>query len=287
MSTTPAFTVDEYRAVEQRLRTLETKPPFDMERAADAVGRIRRPDVVRERLGDPIRYSQRVEAEVAGLGIDSLLPHERDSHIGRFLEIWVPDEQRHGTSQEELLRALELPVYEARPADHVPLHNRIAGTLGKISSHAHSIVSMTYHSIGAMNERLALGAYRQMAAVAEELGERELADNLFGPTARDEAVHLGYYRTYATQLRNRIAPWQLAVVRALVVRTYFPVGAGEKRDRPPFGRVLIALEEDPENPTIADAVHDIATGLLAKRDRELPPFVHRALQSCVELARAA
>ena len=99
-------------------------------------------------------------------------------------------------AQEQLLRALELPVYESRPIDHIPVHNRIAGTLGTLSAHVYEIVSMMYHSIGAINERLAMGAYRQMTAIMTELGEDELAEALMNPMRRDEAAHLGYYRTY-------------------------------------------------------------------------------------------
>lgn len=274
-------------AVEARLDALESKTPLDQDDAAGAVADIRRPDVVRERLGAALRYSQRVEADVAGLAIDILLPHDADDHLGRFLAAWVPDELGHAASQEVLLRALDLPVYEARDADYVPFHNRIAGTLGRLSDRAYDIVSMTYHTIGSLNERLAMGAYRRMAEIADEIDEPGLVDHLLKPTARDEAFHLGYYRTYALQMRARLAPWQQAAVRALICNTYIPVGAGGKHDRAPFGEVVIALEDDPDNPSIADAVHDIAQDLLARDQGELPKFAHRALAECVERAREA
>src|SRR5690606_14227981 len=115
---------------------------------------------------------------------------------------------------------------------------RIAGFLGRMSLHAYEMVSMTYHTIGAINERLAMGAYGRIAEILEELGEQPLVDDMFGPMRRDESMHLGYYRTYARQLRNHLRPWQLALVRALIVKTYAPVGAGEKRDKPLFGDTL-------------------------------------------------
>lgn len=62
---------------------------------------------------------------------------------------------------------------------------------------------------------------------------------------------------------NKGLPWQLRVVRGLIVHTYAPVGAGRRSDRPLFGRALVALEDDPENPAIADAVDAIARDLLA------------------------
>lgn len=282
----PALVREPNDAVEQRLHVLETKPTLDHDEVDRAIGALRDPERLRARLGDAIRYSQRVEAEVGDLGIETLLPHATDDHVGRFLETWGPDELGHAAAQERLLRALELPVYEHRAEDHVPAHNRMAGLIGRLSAHAYEMVSMMYHSIGAINERLAMGAYRRMAAIAADLGEERLASALFQPMRRDEAAHLGYYRTYARQLRPRLRSWQLAIVRAAIVHTYAPVGAGGHDDKAPFGRALLALEHDPEDPGIAVAVHEIAMELLAKRDRNLPPFVHRSLMRCVELAQA-
>ena len=106
-------------------------------------------------------------------------------------------------------------------------------------------MSLAYHAIGAINERLAIAAYTCMSAIAHELGEVELAE-LFGPTRRDESAHLGSYRTYARQLSPRLAPWQRAVVRSLLVHTYAPVGAGRAADKAPFGRALAALDGPPQ-----------------------------------------
>lgn len=273
--------------IRQRVSALENKPRLDLDAAARAIAGMRRPDVVRDRLGDALRYSQRVEANVADLGIDILLPHDPDSDLGRFLRVWVPDETGHAVSQSLLLAALDLPAETTRAPGHVPPHNRAAGWLGRLSDRAHEIVSMTYHSIGAMNERLAMGAYHQMGVIAGEMGETTLVDGLLRPTYRDEAFHLGYYRTTALQLRAQLSKWQLAASRALIVHTYFPVGAGGKEDRAPFGEVVLALEDDPDNPTIADAIYEIATDLIGRPGEPLPQFTRRALQSCVDLAREA
>jgi hypothetical protein len=271
--------------IEQKLHLLETKQPLDFESITDAIGRIRDPERVRDRLGHAIRYSQRVEAEVGDLGIESLLPQATDDYVGRFLTTWMPDELGHAKAQDELLRALDLPVYESRPIDHVPIHNRIAGTLGTLSTHVYEIVSMIYHSVGAINERLAMGAYRQMTTILGHLGEHELAEVLMNPMRRDEAAHLGYYRTYARQLRPRLRAWQLAIVRNVIVHTYAPVGAGKTADKAPMGRELNALQDDPHDPAFAAAVEEVADELLAKPGKPLAPFVHRSLQRCVDLAR--
>ena len=286
MAFRPPALVREYsEPIEQKLHLLETKTPLDFESVSTAIARLRDPETLRERLGHAIRYSQRVEAEVGDLGIEILLPQATDDYVGRFLTTWMPDELGHARAQDELLRALDLPVYESRPIDHVPFHNRIAGVLGNVSSQLYEIVSMIYHSVGAINERLAMGAYRQMTTVMQELGEHELADVLMNPMRRDEAAHLGYYRTYAKQLRPRLRSWQLALVRNVIVHTYAPVGAGKQHDKAPMGRALDSMGMDPHDGAFGAAVEEIADELLAKPGQRLPPFVQTSLQHCVELAR--
>src|SRR4051794_30564731 len=113
--------------IELRLDRLEAKRSVDLDAVASAVMHLRDPERVRERLGSALLYSQRVETEVAGMGIEVLLPHSQDGLVGRFLKTWVPDEQRHGIAQEVLLEQLGLTSYVPRPQDVVPVHNRIAG----------------------------------------------------------------------------------------------------------------------------------------------------------------
>lgn len=272
--------------IELRLDRLEVKRSVDLDAVAGAVRRLRDPEQVRDRLGAALLYSQRVETEVAGMGIEVLLPHSQNGLVGRFLDTWVPDEQRHGIAQELLLEHLGLTSYVPRAHDVVPLHNRIAGVLTRLLPAARGIVEMAYHAIGAINERFAMEAYRQMADVLTELGEQEMVDTLMTPMRNDEAMHLAYYRTYARQLRHSLARWQVAVVRALIVHTYAPVGAGADADKPPLGRALLAMEHDPENPAIAGQMQSIAEELL-NDGAELRPFVRRSLAECVRLARAA
>ena len=273
-------------ALEARLRHVETKPSLDLDFVDAAIERIRRPEAVRQHIGDALLYAQRVEAEVGGLSIETLLPHSTNDYVGRFLHVWVPDEQGHGEAQARLARHLGLQPYVPRPEDAVPLHNRAAGFLARLLPRVKSMIEMTYHTIGAINERLALEAYRRMAATLDQLGEQEMAAALMVPMRNDEAAHLSYYRTYARQLRPSLATWQLAAVRALIVHTYAPVGAGEKRDKAPLGRALLQLETDPDDPGIATSVQTIAEELLSD-GTELRPFVRDSLQACVRLARQA
>ena len=109
------------------------------------------------------------------------------------------------------------------------------------------MIEMTYHTIGAINERLALEAYRRMAAILEHLGENEMAAALMVPMRNDEAAHLSYYRTYARQLRPSLAAWQLAAVRA-PDRPHLCPGRGRREARQGSARPrgLLQLESDPD-----------------------------------------
>ncbi|MET0143570.1 MAG: hypothetical protein ABW328_02110 [Ilumatobacteraceae bacterium] len=85
----------------------------------------------------------------------------------------MPDELGHGACLLNLLDALGLPPAEPR-LDEPWLHRATGWSAGR-SPGVHHMVSMAYHSIGAINERLALEAYGSMAAVAVEIGEDDLA----------------------------------------------------------------------------------------------------------------
>lgn len=286
-ATRPTFVGERNDVLDRRVLAVEAKRGLDVDAASRAIERVRRPDLLADRLAAPLRYAQRVEAEVAGLSIETLLPYAADDHVGRFLAVWVPDELGHAAILGQLLGALELPSDPTRPADTVPWHNRVAGWLGHRSHRTYEIVSMTYHTIGAINERLALAAYERMAEIAVELDEPDLALALFQSLRRDESAHLGYYRTYARQLRLRLSPRQLAVARMIIVGTYAPVGAGARSDKPSFGRTVVALEDDLEHPAAAAAADDIARELLAQPGTSITPFVRRAVLECVGLARTS
>lgn len=282
MRRAPAWVGEPNEAIERRLRYLETKPPLDLDAVDRAIAGIRNPERLAERLAAPLQYSQRVEAEVAGLGIEVLLPHAaaHGDFVGRFLEIWVPDELGHAEALARVIHRLELDIqHPGNPS--VPVHNRIAGMLGRISASAYELVSYTYHSIGAINERLALAAYARMAEIVTELGEHELAEVLFAKLRSDESAHLGYYRTHARQLAGRVAPWQRKATRTLIVRTYAPVGAGKAADKPAFGAVLAALEADPHDFSIGRQIDELARDLLAEPGSTLPPFVVDAMRRCL------
>lgn len=259
-----------------KLERLEAKPRL----ALDAVDyAMRDPDAVRARLAAPLAYSQRVEAMVTGLSIETLLPRAAggDGYINRFLAIWQPDEQGHAVALGRLLVALDIAPFEQPFEEPVPLHNRVAGWLGTLSLRMHETIELIYHTIGAMNERLAFSAYERMSEVLAELGEDGLVDTLMQPIRRDESAHLGYYRTAARDLRDRLDPWQLAAARGFITRTYSPVGAGDQRDKPAFGMTIQALGDSRD---LADRVQLLAEALLSVEERRLVPFVQRSFDRC-------
>ena len=271
-------------ALEARLRHVETKPSLDLDAVDVAIERIRRPEMLREQIGDALLYAQRVEAEVGGLSIETLLPHSTNDYVGRFLHVWVPDEQGHGEAQARLALHLGLQPYVPRPEDAVPLHNRAAGFLARLLPRVKSDDRDDLpHDRGDQRTSRPRGL---PADGSDPRAARRGRDGhaLMVPMRNDEAAHLSYYRTYARQLRPSLATWQLAAVRALIVHTYAPVGAGEKRDKAPLGRALMQLETDPDDPGIATSVQAIAEELLAD-GTELQPFVRDSLQKCVHLAR--
>jgi hypothetical protein len=263
--------------VAEKLDRLESKPSL-------ALGQIdfevRDRDAVRRRLAAPLLYSQRVEAMVTGLSIETLLPRVAtdDGYINRFLAVWTPDEQGHALALEQLLLQLDLEPVPLPADEPVPLHNRLAGALGSMSVRMHETVELIYHTVGAMNERLAFSAYERMSHVLTELGEQGLVDTLMRPLRRDESAHLGYYRTAARHLRDRLDRWQLAAARIVISRTYSPVGAGDAKDKPAFGATLGALGDDHD---LVDRVQVLAESLLSVEERRLRPFVRSSFDRCL------
>jgi len=263
--------------IEAKLERLEAKPSL----ALDAIDfALRDPDAVRRRLAAPLAYSQRVEAMVTGLSIETLLPRAAggDGYINRFLTVWQPDEQGHALALERLLIELEVEPVPLPGDEPVPIHNRLAGVLGSASTRVHETVELVYHTVGAMNERLAFSAYERMSEVLVELGEHGLVESLMQPLRRDESAHLGYYRTAARALRDRLDRWQLFVARSVITHTYAPVGAGEPRDRPAFAATLRSLGD---SRPLVDRVQLLAESLLSVDDRRLRPFVQASFAKCL------
>ena len=93
-----------------------------------------------------------------------------------------------------------------RPTRPLPIHNQLAKLLGRLSQRAHEVVELIWSSSGAMNEHLAMSAYREMGIVAEQLGERPLYETLFKRLRTHEAAHKGFYAAYAREVAHGHAP---------------------------------------------------------------------------------
>ena len=219
-------------ALERRIHDLERKARLDLDHVQRVVERIRRPEAVATALGAGVRYSQRVEAEVAGLSIETLLPHAADDYDGRFLAVWVPDELGHGYAQEALLRHLDLPTFVPRGADVVPLHNRdrrlprpaVATRL----RHGLDDVPLDRRDQRAAGDGCLRADGRGRRASSARRSWRPSCSRRCGATS--PATSATTAPTPASSGPG-CRTWQLAVVRALVVHTYAPVGAGCRRTR--------------------------------------------------------
>jgi hypothetical protein len=258
---------------------VERKPPL-------IIGEIdldlRDAERVRAVLRNPLEYSQRVEAVVTGLGIETLLPRH-DARIARFLEIWTDDETTHGRALALVLQRLGLPEYVLTPG-RLPPHNHLAGLLGRLSQRFHDIVEMIWATQGAMNEHLAMCAYNRMGELADESGEHGLRQTLFRRLRSHESAHKSFYAAVARERAMAMRPWQLRIAREIVVHTYAPVGAGGKRDKPAFGRTVHDLADDRWTDEIADPVQRIAERLLTRDAAPLPRFVRTSIEECLAVA---
>ena len=98
------------------------------------------------------------------------------------------------------------------------------------------------------------------------------------PLRRDESAHLGYYRTAARDLRDRLDRWQLFVARNVIAHTYSPVGAGAPRTgRPSAPRSARSATAD----DLVDRVQLLAESLLSVDERPLRPFVQASFARCM------
>src|SRR5262245_2240390 len=208
------------QGVDSQLKVVERKVPLELERVDYTV---RDPEALVAELAEPLQYAQRVEIIVTGLGIEQLLPRH-DDRVARFLEIWIDDETTHGEALATLLDRLGLEAHQPTSAP-APIHNQLAAFLGRISERAHQVVELIWSSSGAMNEHLAMSAYREMGAITEELGERPLHETLFRRLRTHEAAHKGFYAAYARDVAQPMLRWQRRLARAVIVHTWAPVGA--------------------------------------------------------------
>ena len=279
----PTATTTAPAGVDSQLEVVERKVPLELERVDYTV---HNPAALTARLADPLQYAQRVEIIVTGLGIEHLLPRH-DERIARFLDDLDrgrDDPRRRARHPARPARARDLradrrPAADPQPARQAPRAALAAGPRGRRARSG--------RASGAMNEHLAMSAYREMGVVVDELGERSLYETLFKRLRTHEAAHKGFYAAYAREVAQGMHRWQRRLARAIIVHTYAPVGAGAKVDKPALGRTVRALDPDGGwEEKVADPVQRIAEKLLADGE-PLPRFVRDAMAECVESVRVA
>ena len=263
------------RSVAERLDHVESKAPLVYDEIDFT---IRDPEGLASELAAPLEYAQRVEAVVAAGGIESLMPR-RDERVDRFLSIWTDDEQGHATALGTLMELLGMKPHIVADTG-LPPHNHLVGTLGRLSAKFHDVVVAVWATAGAMNEHLAMAAYARMDTTLQERGERALHETLFRRLRAHESAHKSFYAAYAAETLARLRPWQRQLARTIVERTYSPVGAGAKRDRPPFARTVHTLAAEDWEASMVEPVQTVAERLLADGD-PMEPFVRRAVVKCL------
>ncbi len=235
------------------------------------------PDRLRREFGEALFYFALVEGLVAqnALEVEAILPR-LDENDRRFLAVWSRQEVAHGAVFDALCLELDLPP--AAPVLRSP--RRSFRTLGVLTRQRwwHDVFKLVYLVRGAMHERLTLDAYSRIWARFDAWGERALAATVAGPIRRQEAGHLGYYRAAATAQRARLDPAQLALARAISVRTYAPVGANRAR-RAQCGRAFTSIAGDDLGGL--EPVQAIADQVLGHGGRPLPRFVQTAMRDCL------
>ena len=251
---------------------------------------VRRPDLVRERLGPTLDYFARVEREVERnlLEIAAFLPGASDQ-TKRFVTIWAEQELPHGEVFETLKAHLHLPPSEP-DLTTVSLPLRVTGRLSVIPG-VSDVLLMLYNSMGAMHERLTAVGYDKLRDRLLDIGERGFAVTGVAPIRKQESGHYAFYRNSALALQGRLSSWQLALARIVRVHTYQPIGVRTSltagADKAVFGGTAMALTGSPDMSDIAVPVQRVAQELLVREGQglRLPPFVAKALRQCVDATR--
>lgn len=265
-------------AIERKIGAIKQKAPLDI-KAVDFT--VQDPDRVLMELGPTLAYFQRVEAMVTGASLEALLPASAEDYTGRFIHSWVRDEQVHGQAFDILLGEIGMTGI-ATPDDPIPAHNKIAGWVAGQSEWVHGVLEMIYHTTGALHEKLTAVGYKRLEGLLAGMGETAIVETMINPIQRDEATHLGYYRTVAQHLGNTLSPRQIRVAHAVISRTYAPVGAGAAEDKPAFGGVLTTLADGESVTEMTEPIQAMASRLLQLEDRTSPTFVVDAIEDCLD-----
>jgi hypothetical protein len=261
----------------RRLDRLERDPPL---RVCDVDFQIRDPEGLRREFDEVFWYIATVEGAVGQnvADVTSLLP-DLDGTDRHFLEVWAEHEAGHFRIFQALRHQLHHQVVEApEPTRRWSL--RLAGSVAELPW-LRQVFKLVYLARGAMHEHLTYSAYLHLGRLFRERGEWALAATVTDPVRRQEAAHLGYYRLAAIQHRQGMTPAQVAVARAVSVRSYLPIGA-VPCGRAASGRVFHQLVGRQRMDQVLDPVEALGQLLLGDTGQPLPTFVHRAMYRCFD-----
>lgn len=93
---------------------------------------------------------------------------------------------------------------------------RLAGRLAAVSAAFHEIAEGVVLAYAAIGEKETQIAYGRMRNRAEEIGEVEIAEELFRPMIRQESLHLSYYRQAFIERATQWSQWQKQVVGKII-----------------------------------------------------------------------
>lgn len=267
------------RAIEHKIDMIGDKLPLDIARV-DLT--LVDPERLRAKLGPTFEYFQRVETLTMPSSLEALMPASKDDYTGRFISPWTRDEQVHGKAFNLLLGELGMSGI-VDPEDSVPRINHYTGLVTARSEWAHGVVEMLYHTMGSLHEKLTAIGYKRLEQILTHMGETALVETLIKPIQKDEAVHLGYYRTVARHLGQTLSKRQIWLAQNILTKTYAPVGAGATSDKISFGHVLGTLAEGDAFENMTETIQMMADDAFQKNDRTAAGFVKRAMQECLDL----
>lgn len=126
---------------------------------------------------------------------------------------------------------------------------RLAGRLAAVSAAFHEIAEGVVLAYAAIGEKETQIAYGRMRNRAEEIGEVEIAEELFRPMIRQESLHLIYYRQAFIERATQWSQWQKQVVGKIIEQVYRSVGVQRSNHEraSAFGSVALTLIEEPND----------------------------------------
>lgn len=267
-------------------RLADQHPPIPL---ASVDRTIHRPEQLRGRFSNVLKYLARVELEVDRnvLELLVLLPHVEETDRFFYEDVWQPQEIQHGLILDRLQQDAGLPA--AEPMLEIQTSMKILGALAHLPAIG-EVSRLLYYLTGAATERQAVLAYNTLGRELTELGERAINETIIKPIKRQEPGHFAFYQMSATSMIQHgvLKPWQLFLARELRSKNYMLVGVNERRDYlGDMGGVMTELGMDTDMESFAREIGRLEARLLwaHRKGLEFPEYVLAALRDSVEMYR--